>query len=146
MVDQCLQKRNDEHTHKCDDWTEEYLVWKPELVKKPEVIYVSYLFILGYDIENLPKTEKLDRLLQCMIDWIYHIMFVFSMNMSMKILDQHFLSNTNFICNSPSPHSGFITKKKYTIIHCLFFNVLLTLCRGYQCWIKRNELWSYWFE
>ena len=40
-------KRNDEHTHKCDDWTEEYLVWKPELVKKPEVIYVSYLFILG---------------------------------------------------------------------------------------------------
>ena len=40
-------KRNDEHTHKCDDWTEEYLVWKPELVKKPEVIYVSYLFILA---------------------------------------------------------------------------------------------------
>ena len=37
----------DPDTHKCDDWTEEYLVWKPELVKKPEVIYVSYLFILG---------------------------------------------------------------------------------------------------
>ena len=39
-------KRNDEHTHKCDDWTEEYLVWKQEMVVKPEVIYVSYLFIL----------------------------------------------------------------------------------------------------
>ena len=25
-------------------------------------------FILRYDIENLLKTEKLDRLLQCMID------------------------------------------------------------------------------
>ena len=41
-------KRNDEHTHKCDDWTEEYLVWKQEMVVKPEVIYVSYLFILGF--------------------------------------------------------------------------------------------------
>ena len=39
-------KRNDEHTHKRDDWTEEYLVWKQEMVVKPEVIYVSYLFIL----------------------------------------------------------------------------------------------------
>ena len=39
-------KRNDEHTHKCDDLTEEYLVWKQEMVRKPEVIYVSYLFIL----------------------------------------------------------------------------------------------------
>ena len=33
LVDQCLQKRNDEHTHKCDDLTEEYLVWKQEIVK-----------------------------------------------------------------------------------------------------------------
>ena len=41
-------KRNDEHTHKCDDWTEEYLVWKQEMVVKPKVIYVSYLFILGH--------------------------------------------------------------------------------------------------
>ena len=41
-------KRNDEHTHKCDDWTEEYLLWKQEMVVKPEVIYVSYLFILAY--------------------------------------------------------------------------------------------------
>ena len=32
--------RNDEHTHKCDDWTEEYLVWKHEIVRKPEVILV----------------------------------------------------------------------------------------------------------
>ena len=46
MVDQCLQKQNDEHAHKCS-CSEEYLVWKPELVKKPEVIYVSYLFILA---------------------------------------------------------------------------------------------------
>ena len=35
--------------HKCDDWTEEYLVWKQEIVRKPEVIYVSYMFILGLD-------------------------------------------------------------------------------------------------
>ena len=45
-------KRNDEHTHKCDDWTEEYLVWKQEMVVKPEVIYVSYLFILGQHAKN----------------------------------------------------------------------------------------------
>ena len=41
-------KQNDEHTHKGDDWTEEYLVWKKEMVVKPEVIYVSYLFILEW--------------------------------------------------------------------------------------------------
>ena len=40
MVDQCLQKQNDEHAHKCS-CSEEYLVWKPELVKKPEVIYAG---------------------------------------------------------------------------------------------------------
>ena len=40
-------KGNDEHTHKCDECTEEYLVWKQEMVVKPEVIYISYLFILG---------------------------------------------------------------------------------------------------
>ena len=47
MVDHCLHKQSDEHTHKCDDWTEAYLVWKQEIVRKPEVIYVSYMFILG---------------------------------------------------------------------------------------------------
>ena len=52
-------KRNDEHTHKCDDWTEEYLVWKQEMVVKPEVIYVSYLFIL--DRAWLPSERESDQ-------------------------------------------------------------------------------------
>ena len=45
-------KRNDEHTHKCDDWTEEYLVWKQEIVRQPEVIYISYMFILAWPSER----------------------------------------------------------------------------------------------
>ena len=51
-------KQNDEHTHKCDDWTAEYLVWKQEIVRKPEVIYVSYMFILEVD-RLLTETTKL---------------------------------------------------------------------------------------
>ena len=45
-------KQNDEHTHKCDDWTEEYLVWKQEIVRQPEVIYISYMFILAWPSER----------------------------------------------------------------------------------------------
>ena len=28
MVNNCLQRGNDEHTNKCDEWTEDYLVCK----------------------------------------------------------------------------------------------------------------------
>ena len=50
MVDQCLQKWNDEHTHKCDDWTEEYLVWKQEIVRNTYMLILDQTSIvsIGY--------------------------------------------------------------------------------------------------
>ena len=47
LNDDCLQKQNEEHTNKCDDWTEDYFVWKNLVVPKAEVIYTSSIFTLA---------------------------------------------------------------------------------------------------
>ena len=75
MVDHYLKKRNDEHTHKCDDWTEEYLVWKKEKVTKPEVFYVSYMFILAWDTKTMTLyfswLHKVKYFLLVKINWCH---------------------------------------------------------------------------
>ena len=51
----------DEQTNKCEDGTENYLVWKKVKVLKPELIYISSIFTLRANID--PIVDPLDILI-----------------------------------------------------------------------------------